>query len=140
MKILAIDLGKFDSVACLFDTLTHQSEFETVTTQPSTLEQLLAKTQPEQVVIETSSISGWVHDLCQRLDFKIIVANPSQEAWQWKNVKRKTDKDDALKLGLSQKFFQTLFLEFIICTLTLLVASLRFFATDPHNRQVRLVR
>jgi transposase len=32
MKILAIDLGKFNSVACLFDTATNQSEFETLTT------------------------------------------------------------------------------------------------------------
>jgi transposase len=29
----------------------------------------------------------------------IEVANPSQEAWKWKHVKRKTDKDDALKLS-----------------------------------------
>jgi hypothetical protein len=30
MKILAIDLGKFNSVACLLDTATNQSELETV--------------------------------------------------------------------------------------------------------------
>jgi transposase len=29
----------------------------------------------------------------------IQVANPNHEAWRWKNVKRKTDKDDALKLA-----------------------------------------
>lgn len=99
MKILAIDLGKFNSVACLFDTTTNQSEFETLATQRWTFEQLLHKSQPEQVLIETSSISGWVHDLIQGLGFKVIVANPSAEAWRWKNVKRKTDKDDALKLA-----------------------------------------
>jgi transposase len=27
------------------------------------------------------------------------VANPNQEAWQCRNVKSKTDKDDALKLA-----------------------------------------
>lgn len=58
MKILAIDLGKFSSVACLFDSATNQSEFETIATKHWAFEQLLAKTQPEQVVIETSSISG----------------------------------------------------------------------------------
>ncbi len=99
MKILAIDLGKFNSVACLFDTATNQSEFETIATQHWGFEQLLAKTQPEQVVIETSSISGWVHDLCERLGYKVLVANANQEAWRWKNVKRKTDKDDAFKLA-----------------------------------------
>jgi transposase len=32
MKILAIDLGKFNSVTCSFDTKTNQSEFETIAT------------------------------------------------------------------------------------------------------------
>jgi transposase len=99
MKILAIDLGKFNSVACLLDTVTNQSEFQTIATQRWALEQLLSTTQPDQTLIETSSISGWVHDLIQGLGYKVIVANPSAEAWRWKNVKRKTDKDDALKLA-----------------------------------------
>jgi transposase len=99
MKILAIDLGKFNSVACLFDTDNNQTEFETLPTQHLTLEWLLSKTQPDQVLIETCSISGWVHDLIQGLGYRVIVANPSTEAWRWKNVKRKTDKDDALKLA-----------------------------------------
>ena len=58
MKILAIDLGKFNSVACSFDTLTNQSEFETIATQRWALEQLLNQTKPEQIVIEASSITG----------------------------------------------------------------------------------
>lgn len=99
MKILAIDLGKFNSVACLFDTATNQSKFETLTTQHLAFESILNRTQPDQVLIETSSISGWVHDLIEGLGFKVVVANPSAEAWRWKNVKRKTDKDDALKLA-----------------------------------------
>jgi transposase len=41
MKILAIDLGKFNSVACFFNTLTNQSEFKTIATQQWALEQLL---------------------------------------------------------------------------------------------------
>jgi transposase len=49
--------------------------------------------------METSSITGWVHDFCQSLGYKVLIANPSAEAWRWKNVKRKTDKDDALKLA-----------------------------------------
>jgi transposase len=98
MKIIAIDLGKFNSVACLLDTATNQTEFETLSTQRWALELLLSKTQPDQVLIETCSISGWVHDRIQGLGYNVIVANPSTEAWRWKNVKRKTDKDDALKL------------------------------------------
>ena len=99
MKILAIDLGKFNSVACLFDTETHQSEFETIATQRWAMEQLLSQRRPDQIVMETSSITGWVNDFCQNLGYKVLVANPSAEAWRWKNVKRKTDKDDALKLA-----------------------------------------
>jgi transposase len=99
MKILAIDLGKFNSVACLFDTATNQSEFETIATQRWAMEQLLNQIRPDQIVIETSSITGWVNDFCQSLGYKVLVANPSAEAWRWKNVKRKTDKDDALKLA-----------------------------------------
>jgi transposase len=99
MKILAVDLGKFNSVACSFNTATNESEFETIATQRWAFEQLLNQIKPEQIVIETSSITGWVHDFCQSLGYKVVVANPSAEAWRWKNVKRKTDKDDALKLA-----------------------------------------
>jgi transposase len=99
MKILAIDLGKYNSVACSFDTATNQSEFETIATQRWAIELLLSQTNPDQIVIETSSITGWVHDFCRSLGYPVLVANPSAEAWRWKNVKRKTDKDDALKLA-----------------------------------------
>lgn len=99
MKILAIDLGKFKSVACLFNTDTNQSEYETLTMEQNTIKALLERTQPHKVVIETSNNSNWVHDICQEQGFTVVVANPSQDAWQWRNVKRKTDKDDALKLA-----------------------------------------
>lgn len=99
MNILAIDLGKFKSVACLFNTETNEAEFETIVTYRWAIQQLLEQAQPDRVVIETCSISGWVNDLCQELGYAIEVANPSQEAWKWKHIKRKTDKDDALKLS-----------------------------------------
>lgn len=47
-----------------------------------------------------------MHDLCCGLGYKVLVANPSTEAWRWKNVKRKTDKDDALKLAKLAAFDQ----------------------------------
>jgi transposase len=99
MKILAIDLGKFKSVACLLNTDTNQSEYETVPTQALTFEQLLQRHRPQKVVIETCTMSGWVYDLCTGQGYEVVVANPSSDAWQWRNVKRKTDKDDALKLA-----------------------------------------
>lgn len=99
MKILAIDLGKFKSVACLFDTSTNQATYETIPMFESAIEDLLHQSQAEQVVIETCTNSGWVYDICQAQGKRVLVANPNQEAWQWRNVKRKTDKDDALKLA-----------------------------------------
>ncbi|NJK53765.1 MAG: IS110 family transposase [Leptolyngbyaceae cyanobacterium SU_3_3] len=99
MKILAIDLGKFKSVACLFDTATNQATYETIPMFQSVIENLLHQSQAEQVVIETCTNSGWVDDICQTQGYGVLVANPNQEAWQWRNVKRKTDKDDALKLA-----------------------------------------
>lgn len=98
MKILGIDLGKYNSAACLFDTQTQDTLFFTFKTLASEFRTLLSQTHPEQVVIETCTITGWVYDLCQEEGFETIVANPTHEAWHWKNVKRKTDKDDALKL------------------------------------------
>ena len=38
-------------------------------------------------------------DLCEELGFKIVVCSTHEDAWLFKNVKRKTDKDDAIKLA-----------------------------------------
>lgn len=99
MKILALDLGKFKSVSCAFDAETQATEYWTFSTDRPYLQTLLATHQPDLVVFEACSISGWVHDLCAAYGVATIVANPNQEAWKWKNVKRKTDRDDALKLA-----------------------------------------
>ena len=55
--------------------------------------------KPDLVVIEACSICGWIHDECQALGFEVLVCNPAQEPWKWQNLKRKTDRDDALKLA-----------------------------------------
>jgi transposase len=51
------------------------------------------------VVIEICPLAGWIHDLVCERNIPIEVADPTQDAWKWKNVKRKTDEDDALKLA-----------------------------------------
>lgn len=38
-------------------------------------------------------------DLCESAGLPSLVASTAGEAWQWKRVKRKTDRDDALKLA-----------------------------------------
>ncbi|WP_437191107.1 IS110 family transposase [Planctomicrobium sp. SH527] len=99
MKILAIDLGKFKSVACVYESATGEHSFTSVSTKPSDIYDLLTTHHPQRVVIEIGSAAGWIHDLAVAMEIPIQVANPNHEAWRWKNVKRKTDKDDALKLA-----------------------------------------
>jgi len=50
-------------------------------------------------VMEACTASGWVSDLCDELNVKRLVCSTHEEAWRWRNVKRKTDRDDALKLA-----------------------------------------
>ena len=50
-------------------------------------------------MIEACSASGWISDLAESLSIPVRVANVLGEAWKWKRVKRKTDRDDALKLA-----------------------------------------
>jgi transposase len=105
-SIIALDLGKFKSVACLIgDARTRRHCFETITTTPQTLHDLLvanaAADDPARtlVVLEACDAAGWVHDLARSLGMQVAVANCCHEAWKWRKVKRKTDKDDALKLA-----------------------------------------
>jgi transposase len=99
MKILAIDLGKSKSVACVYEAETAAHRFVTLQSTPSVLHDLIAAEAPARVVIEVGSTAGWVCDLCRAMGVEVQVANPNGEAWHWKNVKRKTDRDDALKLA-----------------------------------------
>jgi transposase len=99
MRILAIDVGKRKSVACDYNSATADHKFKTVATTKQALHDLLVETTPERVVIEVGLSSGWIVDLCGVLGLPIAVANPSHEAWRWKNVKTKTDRTDALKLA-----------------------------------------
>jgi transposase len=99
MTILALDLAKSKSVFCHFDTVTGEVTFGDVLTKRAQLRALLEKRRPERVVIEICPLAGWVHDLVKELKIEIQVADPTQDAWKWKNVKRKTDEDDALKLA-----------------------------------------
>jgi len=50
------------------------------------------------LIIEACDAAGWVHDLAGSLGLCVKVANCCHEAWKWRRVKCKTDKDDALKL------------------------------------------
>ena len=97
--ILSWDLGKYKSVGCVFDPVSGEAQFATVATTPADLEKHLRSVMPSRVVFETCTIAAWVSELCSRVGVAWTVANPNGEAWRWKNVKRKTDRDDALKLA-----------------------------------------
>lgn len=98
-NILAIDLGKFNSMACFYNTESGEYRYQAVKTEREYLRTLLSKHPIDLVVMEACSCSGWVNDLCQELGLKTLVCSTHEEAWRWRNVKRKTDKDDALKLA-----------------------------------------
>src|SRR6516225_10133645 len=42
---------------------------------------------------------AWVHALCAELGIRCLVANTASEAWKFKHLKRKTDRDDAQRLA-----------------------------------------
>jgi len=106
-RILGLDLGKFNSVLCVYDPATHAHEFTSAQTTPQTIHDLLVKHQTPDparagatlLVIETCDVAGWVYDIAVAMGMQVAVANPAHEAWRWTRVKRKTDKDDALKLA-----------------------------------------
>jgi transposase len=103
-RILALDLGKFNSVLCVYDPATHDHHFVSARTTPQTIHDLLVTHQTDDpsstlLVIETCDVAGWVYDIAVALGMNVAVANPAHEAWRWTRVKRKTDKDDAFKLA-----------------------------------------
>ena len=99
MKILALDLGKFNTMCCFFDSKTRKHEFLNAATDRNYLETVFKKHKIDLVVMEACGPSGWINDLAQSLGLKTLVCSTNEDAWKWSNVKRKTDKDDALKLA-----------------------------------------
>jgi transposase len=71
---------------------------------PSAVHELLTRHATDDhadtlVVFETCDCCGWVFDVCAALQLPARVVAANTEAWQWRRVKRKTDRDDALKLA-----------------------------------------
>lgn len=99
MKIMALDLGKNKTAVCEFAVETSEVRHLSVKTRRAEIEGLLDRHRPERVVMEVGPIAGWVSDLARRRGLELEVANPSTEGWRWRNVKKKTDRLDALKLA-----------------------------------------
>jgi transposase len=90
MKILALDLGKYKSVACEYEAETGRHSFAPCVTNPKALHDLIVDHEPDRIVIEICSIAGWVCHLVRNLGIELQVANTSDERWRWRNVKQKT--------------------------------------------------
>jgi transposase len=105
-RILAVDLGKYKSVACLYQACSGEVEFMSFDTTREELTQRLTEHRPGVAVIEACALSGWVHDVCVELRIPCRVANTASEAWKFKHSKRKTDRDDALRLAQLQALNQ----------------------------------
>ncbi|HYU98895.1 MAG TPA: IS110 family transposase [Pyrinomonadaceae bacterium] len=97
MKILALDLGKYKTVGCEYESESGAHRFQRRLTTPAALQKMVQEVKPDRVVIEVCSIAGWVCDLMGELGVEIQVANTSDEAWRWRKVKQKDDRRDALK-------------------------------------------
>lgn len=100
MVTCAIDLGKFNSVVCFYDPATQNHQFQTIATSRAHIEHLLdSRPDIELLVMEACGPSGWINDICQQRKVKTFVCSTNEDAWAWKATKRKTDRDDALKLA-----------------------------------------
>lgn len=98
-KILGLDLGKFNSASCLLDTATGEVTHATVPSTAEALRAHLETVRPERVVLEACPMTGWVCDAIRELVSELVVAHVGGDAWKWNLLKRKTDRDDALKLA-----------------------------------------
>lgn len=99
MKILALDLGKSKTVACIYQSSCLEHQYRTVRTGPSSLHDLIVDIEPTRVVFEIGPSSGWLADLVRALQIELQVVNVAHEAWRWRNVRAKSDRLDALKLA-----------------------------------------
>ena len=95
--ILAVDLGRYKSVACAYHRGTRDHAFRTLDTPPD-LTRLLGR-HPGGVVSEACANAGWVHDLAVAVGHPVKVANTAAEAWKFRHLMRKTNRDDARRLG-----------------------------------------
>lgn len=89
------------------DAATGRHAFETIPSTPAAIADLLrrhaAAAHGEEIllVIETCDAAGWVHDVGSAVPgvSVTVVHTQGDERWRWRKVKRKTDRDDALKLA-----------------------------------------
>ena len=80
MLVLSLDLGKYNSMACLMDSDIREPQFLTIATDRHYLGTLLSKHQPDLVVMEACGPSGWICDLCRELKLPTLVCSTNDKA------------------------------------------------------------
>jgi transposase len=100
--ILAIDLGKRNSVFCKMNTSSLKPEYSTVKTDPQKFHDIFVELAIESsiVLFEVGSQAGWLSDMLRTLRTEFKVANVNHPAWKWANNTNKSDKTDAHRLAM----------------------------------------
>jgi len=75
--ILAIDLGKRNSVFCKLDTSSLKIEYSTVKTVPDRFHDIFADLDSENsiVLFEVGNQAGWLSDMLRAMQFEFKIAN-----------------------------------------------------------------
>jgi len=113
-NILAIDLGKRNSVFCKLDTSSLKPEYSTVKTTPEKFHDIFADLDSGNsiVLFEVGSQAGWLSDMLRAMRLEFKVANVNHPAWKWTSNQNKSDKADALRLAMmyQQGFFPEVYI------------------------------
>jgi transposase len=96
--ILAIDLAKAKSLFCWHDVVKGTQRWRDIRSTPQAFHDALTREKVDRMIIEVCDMAGWIKDLCESLQIRLQIANGNTEGWRWRNVKKKTDKEDTLKL------------------------------------------
>ena len=75
LNIIAMDLGKFNSMACFYDSETGECSTAKAPTERNYFKSVFESREPDFVVVEACGPSGWVSDLCRQQMQKHIYAS-----------------------------------------------------------------
>jgi transposase len=100
--ILAIDLGKRNSVFCRLNTSSLKPEYFTTKTAPQKFHDIFIELDSESsiVLFEVGTQAGWLSDMLRAMRIEFKVANVNHSAWKWTNNQNKSDKTDAHRLAM----------------------------------------
>ena len=80
MNILALDLGKFNTMCCFFNAKTRKHEFLNAATERNYLTTVFKRHKIDLVVMEACGPSRWVSDQAQSLGHKTLVCSTNEDA------------------------------------------------------------